>query len=357
MRRRKNRQRRKDMEKMQKAIILSGPGKWELTQKPVPKIKRSDEVLVKILAASICGTDIHILADPPEYPAKEGVTIGHEIVGEVAEIGECVTSLKKGDRVIMDNNIACGVCDCCRSGNSNVCSNMVSLGMELDGAFAQYCVVSERNLTKINKDVPIDMAIFAEPLNCVMGGFQKLKIMPGDSVLILGGGPIGMYFTKLCHMCGAGRVFVSEVSDARKEFICKSGADRIINPVEENLEDEIRKEYPEGVDIVIDCVGVLIKDALKCVRPAGQVLLFGLNENVSETICQSYITRHGISVKGTFIGNNVMNTVAKGLNSGMLDFRYMITHRLPLDDFGKGLEAMRKGEAVEVVLYPWGEVS
>ena len=344
------------MGKKQKAIIYTGPGKWELTEKPVPEVEKANEVLVKILAASICGTDVHILADPPEYPAKVGVTIGHEIVGEVADVGSCVTSLKKGDRVIMDNNIACGVCDCCRSGNSNVCCNMVSLGMELDGAFAQYCVAPEGNLIKINKDVPVDTAIFAEPLNCVMGGFQKIKIMPGDGVLILGGGPIGMYFTKLCKMCGAGKVYVSEVSEKRTELIKKSGADRIINPVKEKLSDVVREDYPDGVDIVIDCVGVLINDALECVRPAGDVLLFGLNENAKESICQSFITRHGITVKGTFIGNNVMNTVAKGLNSGMLDFRYMITHKLPLEEFGTGLEAMRKGEAVEVVLYPWGEI-
>lgn len=344
------------MGEMQNAIIYTGPGKWELTKKPVPAVENDKDVLIKILAASICGTDVHILADPPEYPAEEGVTIGHELVGEVVDTGKGVVSLSKGDRVILDNNLACGVCDCCKSGNSNVCSNMVSLGMQLDGAFAQYCVAPESNLVKINKDVPVDMAIFAEPLNCVMGGMQKIKIMPGDSVLILGGGPIGMYFAKMCRMEGAGKVYVSEVSEKRTALLEKSGVDRIINPVKEKLSDVIHAEHPTGVDLVIDCVGVLINDALDCIKPAGEILLFGLNENARETICQSYITRQGITIKGNFIGNNVLNIVAKGLNSGQLDFRYMITHKLPLEEFGTGLEAMRKGEAVEVVLYPWGEI-
>lgn len=345
------------MAEKQNAIIYAGPGKWELVEKPVPTVQNADDVLIKILAASICGTDLHILADPPEYPAVEGVTIGHEIVGEVVEVGPGVCSLKAGDRIIMDNNLACGVCDCCRSGNANVCTNMKSMGMEIDGAFAQYCVAPEGNLVRINKDVPIDMAIFAEPLNCVMGGFQKIKIMPGDNVLILGGGPIGMYFTKLCKTAGAGRVYVSEVSEKRSPYLKQSGADVLINPVAQDLAAEIHAENPEGVDIVIDCVGVLINDALACVKNAGTILLFGLNESAQQSICQSNITRRGITVMGTFIGNNVLSVVAKGLNSGLLDFRHMITHKLPLEDFGEGLDAMRKGEAVEVILYPWGEMN
>ena len=339
----------------QKAIIYDSPGKFKLVEKPVPEVKKGTDVLIKILAASICGTDLHILADPPEYPAVPGVTIGHEIVGEVVECGADVTAVKPGDRVIMDNNIACGVCECCQSGDYNICPNMKSLGMEYDGAFAQYCVAPEANLATISKDVPIDMAIFAEPLNCVYGGLSKIKIMPGDSVLVLGGGPIGMYFTKLCKQMGAGKVFVSEISEFRKKFLMECGADRVINPIAENLSDEIRKECKNGVDIVIECVGVLINDAIANVKPGGTILLFGLNESARQEICQGSIPRKGISILGTFIGHYTLQSVANGLNSGILDFRHMITHRLPLEEFGTGLEAMRKGEGIEVILYPWGE--
>lgn len=340
----------------QDAIIYAGPGKYELVKKPIPEIKKGNEILVKVLAASICGTDVHILADPPEYPAVPGVTIGHELVGEVVECGPDVLGFKPGDHLIMDNNLQCGVCDCCKTGDYNVCPDMKSLGMQLDGAFAQYCVCPETNVVKINKEVPIDKAIFAEPLNCVMGGLKKLKVMPGDNVVILGGGPIGMYYAKLMKQIGAGKIIVTEISEFRAGYVKQSGADLVVNPDKENLKEIVEREMPGGADIVVDCVGILINDALDCVRPGGTIQLFGLNENERQTICQSTITRQGLTILGTFIGNHTLQVVANGLNNDLFDFDFLITHKLPLKDFGIGLEAMRNGTAFEVILYPWDDI-
>lgn len=338
-----------------KAVIYAGPGKYEIVDKEIPQVKKATDVLVKVLAASVCGTDVHILADPPEYPATVGTTIGHELVGEVVDYGSEVTGFQVGDRIIMDNNIECGVCEACQSGNYNVCPNMKSLGMEIDGAFAQYCVCPETKMVKINKDVPVENAIFAEPLNCVMGGIKKLKVMPGDSVLILGGGPIGMYFAEILKRMGAGIVAVSEMSEFRIEYLKKGSTDVIINPAKDDLDQRVAESLGGKVDIVIDCVGILLNDAIRNVKPGGTILLFGLNQSTKIEICQGDITRNGISVLGTFIGNDTLQTVAKGLNTNALNFEFMITHKLPLTEFGTALEAMRKGEALEVVLYPWEE--
>ena len=133
-------------------------------------------------------------------------------MGEVVEVGDEVRALRAGDHVILDNNLPCGVCPNCQTGNSNLCVNMQSMGVHIDGVFAQYVVAPEIQMVKIPKEISLDQSIFAEPLNCVMGAVKKLKIMPGDTVLVLGGGPIGLYFTTLLHTCGAGKVLVSEVS-------------------------------------------------------------------------------------------------------------------------------------------------
>ena len=340
-----------------KAVVYEGPGKYSITTRPVPEIKREDQMLVKVLAASICGTDVHILADPPEYEATPGIVLGHEFVGEVLEVGSGVKTFKAGDHLICDNNLQCGVCPDCQEGNYNVCSNVQAMGVQIDGVFSQYAVIPESSAVKIDKDVPLDRAIFAEPLNCVMGAVKKLKVMPGDNVVILGGGPIGMYFATLLKMSGAGKVLVSEVSEFRAEYALKSGADRIINPMKEDLAAEVKKEtHGRGADIVVDAVGVLINDAVKCVKPAGQVLLFGLNQNARQEVCQSDWTRQGITIYGSFIGCYTLQTVGKVLESGAINFDHLITHRLPLEDFAEGLAAMRAGTAFEVILYPWEDI-
>lgn len=345
------------MNKEMQAVVFTEPGKYEITTRPVPEIKNGNQMLVKILAASICGTDVHILADPPEYQATPNIILGHEFVGEVIEVGDGVRTFQPGDRLICDNNLPCGVCPACQEGHYNVCTGVEAMGVQIDGIFTQYAVVPESSAVKIAKDLELDRAIFAEPVNCVIGGVKQLKVMPGDSILILGGGPIGIYYESLLKQAGAGKVFVSEVSEFRSDYVLKFGADRVINPQKENLKAEIMKETDGcGVDIVVDAVGVLINDALDCVKMGGQILLFGLNENAKQTICQSDIARKNIKILGSFIGNYTLRSVAKALETGVADFRELITHRLPLGEFETGLEAMRNGTALEVVLYPFDDI-
>ncbi|MCH3964802.1 MAG: alcohol dehydrogenase catalytic domain-containing protein [Clostridium sp.] len=336
------------------AVIFKDIGEYQIVKKPIPRIIKPKDLLVKVLIASICGTDVHILDNPPKIPAEKGIILGHEFVGEVLETGSDVTAFKVGDRLICDNNIPCDVCPMCLSGNRNLCMNMHSMGVHVDGIFSQYAVVPEKMCVGISDDIPLETAIFAEPLNCVMGAIDKIRMLPGENVLVLGGGPIGLYFAKLLKINGAAKVIVSEVSEYRSKFASQIGADRVINPSKENLYKEVLRETCNiGADVVVDAVGTLVNDAINCVRPAGKVMIFGLNNSMRQTVSEYDIAAKSIQIYGNFVGNFTLLSTAKLLESGLIDIQNLITHKLSLTQFGAGMEAMRKGKAMEVVLYPF----
>ena len=338
-----------------KSIVFKEAGMYELVEKPMPKITNPGELLVKVEAASICGSDVHILATPPTAPASIGAVLGHEFVGRVEEVSCDVASFRRGDRIVCDPNIHCGQCHECMSGRPNMCPNVYVLGQQTDGGFAEYCIVPAKAAFKIPMDMPVDTAIFAEPMLAVMGAVDKARLLPGETVLILGLGPMGMYLSALFKANGASRVFASEVSDFRAGYASSMGVDRLINPNKENLKDVIMNETAGiGVDVVVDAVGVLLPDAIECARRGGKIVLVGMNYAASQTIVQNTLTRNELSVVGSYIGVNMLPATVRFLDSGLVDLRQIITHRISLDDFGVGLEAMRKGEALEVVIYPGG---
>lgn len=336
------------------AVIFEKVGHHKLVKMPPPKIAHPDDLLLKIEAASICGSDLHILADPPGCIATPGKVIGHEMVGEVLDVGSAVTGFKPGDRIVCDPNISCGHCEACRTGHANMCENLHIHGVDRHGFFAQYACIPERAAVKISPELPAELAIFSEPLTCVMSAVNKVRLLPGESIVVIGAGPIGLYFLSLLKANGAGKIISVELSEYRTEYAYKMGADVVFNPKTQDVAAEIKKlTGGRGADVVVDAVGVCIGDALKYVCRGGKVLLFGQNSAATETICQNDITRNEISVLGTYIGPYTLNATVKLLESRLIDFTKMITHRLPLTQFDVGLEAMRKGQALEVVLYPF----
>lgn len=334
------------------AAVFEGEGKLSVKEVEKPEIRKANDVLLNVEAASICGTDLQILSVPPGHPAQSGVILGHEYCGRILEVGEDVNNLKPGDRVVVDPNLTCGNCNYCRLGMTNMCENMTTLGIFLNGGFAEYNIASERALHKISPELYAELAVFAEPLSCVVNAMEKIKILPGDIVVILGAGPIGLYFVQLAKASGAGKIIVSEISDYRINFATKCGADIVVNPKKENLENVIKKEAVIGADIIIDAVGVLFKEALKLVRRGGKILLFGMNREARAEITQYEITRSEIEVIGTYISHFSFPKAIKILQSNILPIKELITHRFSLKEIEKGFEVMRKGEALEVIIYP-----
>ncbi|GKV65854.1 MULTISPECIES: zinc-binding dehydrogenase [unclassified Sporosarcina] len=337
------------------AAVFEDIGKLSLQNKNIPEIESDNQVKVKVEAASICGSDIHILSEPPTHPATTGIIQGHEFIGEIVEIGKNVRNVAVGDRVVIDPTVVCGDCFYCKLGKQNLCENFSTIGIFENGGWAPYSVIPSQNVHRISKEVPAEVAVLAEPLSCVINGSEKLQMSPGDSVVILGAGPMGQLFTQVQKSTGAGKVIVVDLSDYRLNYAKESGATHTINPNEQSVEELVHEITQIGADIVIDCVGVLFDQALDLVRKGGKILLVGMNENARPPIKQFKITQEEITVYGTIIQNNHFPKVIKILESGMLKLDHLITHQTNLGNIHEAIDIMRTGEAIKIIVYPESE--
>jgi len=336
-------------EKM-RAAVFEGEGVLNIKEVDVPKIEKPDDVIVKVEMCSICGTDVHIMSVPPGYAAKPGTILGHELCGEVVKVGLGVTSLKVGDRVVTNPNDFCGVCTFCKKNLPNFCENIIPMGIEADGGFAEYVKISERVAFKISKDLPAKIAAFAEPLACLLNGKNKLPISPGDSVLVCGAGAIGLLFVQIVKAAGAFPVILSEPVKSRRDVALKCGADIVVDPLNEDLSKVVLEATGIGVDYAIDVVGNQLNTCASNTRKGGTALLFGLNSNAEEVVKPFDLTTRETTVIGTWLANASFPAAVKLLESGKLDLEPLITHTLPLDDVGKGIEILRKGEGIEILV-------
>jgi 2-desacetyl-2-hydroxyethyl bacteriochlorophyllide A dehydrogenase len=334
------------------AGVFEKIGSLELQEKELPTLTSDHEVKIKVEVASICGTDVHILSDPPGHPATSGIIQGHEYAGEIVEIGKEVQNVKVGDRVIVDPTTTCGSCYYCQIGEKNLCENSSTFGIFLNGGWSSYSVVPSKNVYKISKQVPLEIAVLAEPLSCVINGSEKVNVQPGDNVVILGAGPMGQLFTQVLKAAGAGTIICVDFSDYRLKYSKVSGATHLVNPKNQDIREVVMEVTGVGADVVIDCVGSLFNETIDLVRKGGQVLLVGMNEHAIPGIEQYQITRSEITIKGTYIQNNDFPKVIKVLESNLLNLKDLITHKISLRQIHEGIEIMKKGEAIKIIVYP-----
>jgi (R,R)-butanediol dehydrogenase/meso-butanediol dehydrogenase/diacetyl reductase len=340
------------MTESMQAVVFRGPGDWGIEELPRPRLESDHDVLLRVERASICGTDIHILSVPPGHPATPGSILGHEYTATVVETGAEVRELAPGDRVVIDPNLTCGLCRYCRLGLSNGCENMTTLGIFRHGGLAEYNLAPARALHKISREVAPERATLAEPLSCVLHAFEKSALVPGESVAILGAGPIGLLFLLLFKTAGAGQVLIVEPAEFRRRTAERFGADGVFDPQAEDIAGAVKSVTSIGADVVVDAAGILLPESLQLVRRGGRIILFGMNQHAERPFNQHDLTRHEVSVFGSFIQRTAFPKVVRMLESGLLPVEKLITHRLRLDEVGQGLAAMRAGEAIKVVVAP-----
>ncbi len=336
------------------AAIFEDEGTLAIRQIPVPTIESPQDVLIKVEACGVCGTDIRILSVPPIVRAKQGIVLGHEYIGTVVDLGSGVSQFRSGDRVAVIADMACGYCRFCMEGRPNLCDNAVAIGGDTDGGFAQYARVPAQYLLKVSPNLPADEGAFIELLSCVMGGVQKAALLPGEDVVILGAGPAGLVYLKVFKAAGAGKVIMAEVSPWRIEFARQAGADLVFNPLEADLREAVNTVTDGGAHVVVDAVGSQLPAAVSVARKAGRIIMFGEDHKAEVTIRPRDIQGRELRILGSFIGIQVFPQAVRMLESGTVKLGGLVTHRLSLEELPAGIAELASGKGAKGVCFPWG---
>lgn len=337
-----------------RAIVFRGDSKWgvEDVRTPTPG---PGEVLLRTIMTGVCGTDEHLLHGG--FIAKFPLIPGHEIVGEVVELGEGVTQLSVGMNVVVDNAIYCGECSSCRRGTPLFCSNFTSLGCNAPGGFAEQVLVRASKLYPIGNLDP-SIAVFTEPTACALHGVDMLALKPASDVLVFGAGPTGLLLAQLLKMAGAARVTVAAPTALKLELAARHGANQAVQIDRAHPEDafnRLRGIAPEGFDAVIEATGstTILENAVSLTHIGGTVLVYGLaGENAVAAVKPYEIFSRELTIKGSFAQANCIGRALFTLQSGVVSTGGMITSRVGLESFADALANLKDSSQIKTVVVP-----
>jgi len=337
-----------------KALVKreSRKGIW-MEDVPLPDVGLND-VLIRILRTAICGTDLHIYLWN-EWAAKTipvPMVIGHEFVGEIVEVGENVNDFHSGQIVSGEGHVVCGRCRNCMAGRRHLCAHTSGVGVNRPGAFAEYISLPMSNVWEHRDGIDLDIASIFDPFGNAVHTALQFGLL-GEDVLITGAGPIGCMAAAVCKFAGARNVVITDISDYRLGLASSLGATRAVNITRESLEDVQRDlDMGEGFDVAMEMSGApsAFQDILNNLCHGGKVAVLGIPDK-DYSIDWEKIIFNMITVRGVY-GREMYETWYKMsvfIESG-LDLNPIITHRLPIDEFQQGFDAMESGEAGKVVL-------
>ena len=335
-----------------KAAVFYEKGKLCVEDIEIPKAKRG-EVVVKVMACGICGTDVHIYhGDEGAAKTPAGTVLGHEFAGIVTEVGEGVKSIKVGDRVCVDPNVLCNECYYCMSGIGHFCENMTGIGTTVNGGFAEYCAVPESQAYKFSDNTTYEMAAMTEPVACCVHGIDLCNVKPGDTVAVIGGGMIGLIMLQLAKISGAGKLILIEPVIEKREIGKKLGADITIDPIGENVKERLKALGIERISTVIECVGKVatMKQAIDIAGKYSTVMMFGLTAPNDEMPIKPFeIFKKEITLKASFINPYTQRRALELIDNGKIDVQSMIYATRPLSDLENILkdgELRKKGKFI-----------
>lgn len=344
-----------------KAAIFAGPGKLELQDIPKPTAGPG-ELILRVGANTVCGTDGRILRGEKSAGIDVGVVLGHEIAGYVTEVGEGVTDFEEGDLVGVLPTLPCGRCYYCQRGQEHLCTDSKIFGYAINGGLAEYVKIPREamergGIYRVDTDLePVEVAL-AEPLGCVVNGVKNYQPKFGDTVVVLGAGPIGLLHVQVNRYLGASKVIVSDPSDSRRELALKLGATHAVNPMETDLNEFVSEQTQgAGADVVVICIGrpELLQQAFTIARKGAHINAFaGFTKGVFAEVDPNLLHYGEFIVTGASNAGRADQAMAlKLISEGAVDVKSLHTHTFPLSQVKEGIEFATSGEGVKIAIVP-----
>ncbi|GAB2546298.1 NAD(P)-dependent alcohol dehydrogenase [Gracilibacillus alcaliphilus] len=342
-----------------KAAILNKPLDIEVKEIAVPKPKE-DEVLIKVHCIGVCGSDVHYYEHGKigRYVVEKPIILGHELAGDIVEVGSKVKNLEAGDRVAVEPGVTCGTCEYCKTGRYNLCPEVQFMATPpVDGAWAEYVTIRSDFAFKIPDQMSYEEGALIEPLSVGIHGMQRGKVHPNDKMLITGLGPIGLLAIKAAKIFGVTEIYCSDVVPFRRELAMKLGATKVFDPTQDNIREEVDQlTTGSGIDIAVETSGNgrAVQDVLTITKRGGRIVLVGLPAVSEVPIDITHIVDSEYDIYGMFRYANSYPTAIQAIGNNDLQLEDVITHKYSLNDIKEAVEMARtqKDTSIKIMIYP-----
>lgn len=317
-----------------KSAVFYGVGDLRVEEYEKPAIG-SQDVLIRVKACGVCGTDVHIYeGDKGAAEVTPPTILGHEFSGIVEEVGSEVTTCKVGDRVCVDPNCYCNSCIPCREGVAHYCEHMIGYGTTVNGGFAEFCAVNERQVYPLGENTTFAQGAMTEPVACCLHGIDLCEIKPGHQVLVIGGGMIGLLMVQLARISGAAKVALLEPVEEKRLLGERLGADIVLDPMEGDVKEKLAQKGMNWINTVIECVGKpsTVEQAIELAGNKAVVMMFGLTKPDDVVPLKPFkIFQKELTLKASYINPYTQKRALDLIDSGRLDVESMVCEICGLD--------------------------